>query len=397
MSAQELAPARVPMTPRRLVFVIGLSFALGYVVVLLGAIFGGQWLYDPQGRPIANDFVNVWAAGRLAFDGHPALAYDWVVHKSMEIRAVGHAFDNYYGWHYPPVFLLVAAPLAVLPFTVSAVAWLALTLSGFAAAMRSILRDNAGIAVALGFPAALWNVTAGQNGFLTAALIGAMLLLLEKRPILAGICLGLLSYKPHFGLLFPVALIAAGHWRALASAAVTTLILIALSCLTFGIESWAAFFAAMPKLNAAVLTQGLAEFGRLQSVFGLVRAQGGGEIFAWIAQGAVSVGCIAATFALWRCRAAYELKAAGLVTLALIATPYLYIYDFTLLAVAAAFLLRYALARGILVIDAVVFACAYGLLLAYPFVKTQVGLAAALLFVILTAWHIMKPASAPAA
>ena len=46
----------------------------------------------------------------------PAAAYDWPVHKAAEIRAVGHDFANYYGWHYPPTFLFVAAALATLPY-----------------------------------------------------------------------------------------------------------------------------------------------------------------------------------------------------------------------------------------------------------------------------------------
>lgn len=379
MTAQDFARPAAPASPMRLLGTIGLSLAIAYLIVLGAAWFGGHWLYDALGRPIANDFVNVWAAGRLTADGHPEMAYDWTIHKSMEVRAVGHAFENYYGWHYPPTFLLVAAPLALLPFTVSALAWLAGTLAAYTATIRTIIGDRSGWSLALGFPAALWNVTAGQNGFLTGALIGGTLLLLERRPVLAGICLGLLTYKPQFGLLFPIALIAAQQWRALLWAATTAIVMIALSVFVFGIESWSAFFAATPKMTEAVLGQGLAEFGRLQSVFGLVRGLGWSEKLAWSAQIVVALACIATTFALWRSRMAYELKAAALVALTLIATPYLYIYDLVVLAVACAFLLRYALPRGLVVAEAAGLSAVCLLLLAYPYVKTQVGLAAAII------------------
>ena len=76
-------------------------------------------------------------------------------------------------------------------------------LPAFVAAMATILGGRTGLLVACGFPAATWNVTAGQNGFLTAALIGGTLGLMERRTALAGVCLGLLTYKPQFGLLFP--------------------------------------------------------------------------------------------------------------------------------------------------------------------------------------------------
>src|SRR5262249_15335950 len=107
----------------------GTILALCYLVILCAAFFGGNFLVDGRGEPIANDFVNVWAAGRLALEGHAAAAYDWGLHKAAEVRAVGHDFANYYGWHYPPTFLFVAAALATLPYLASAITWLVATLA----------------------------------------------------------------------------------------------------------------------------------------------------------------------------------------------------------------------------------------------------------------------------
>lgn len=375
MSARELTPA-APIPASRLITVTLLALTLAYVIILGGAVWHGQWLLDAQGRPIASDFVNVWAAGRLTADGHPALAYDWAVHKSMEVRAVGHAFANYYGWHYPPPFLAVAALLATVTILPATFAWLSLTAAACAVTLRAILADRAGTLLALGFPASLWTVTAGQNGFLTTALIGGTLALIERQPVAAGICLGLLTYKPHFGLLFPVALIAARQWRVLVAASITALAMIAASWLAYGTETWMAFFAATPKMTQAVLGQGLAEFGRMQSVFGLVRAHGGGATLAWAAQASVSLLCVVSIFALWRSRVAFALKAAALATAALLATPYLYIYDLVVLAVPVAYLLRLGLADGFTLTERLGLPLAGALLLSYPLLKTQVGLAA---------------------
>jgi hypothetical protein len=191
-----------PFSATRTIRLIGLTLALGYLIVLGGSYLKGDFLVDAQNRPIANDFVNVIAAGRLTLRGDPAAAYDWPAHKQAEVGAVGHDFENYYGWHYPPTFLFVAAALAVLPYLAAAFVWLVATLCAYAAAIAGILGWRTGALVAFGFPAALWNVTAGQNGFLTAALIGGTLGLLERQPALAGICLGFLTYKPQFGLCF---------------------------------------------------------------------------------------------------------------------------------------------------------------------------------------------------
>ena len=126
--------------------------ALGYLAALGGAYLQGHFLADAQGQPIANDFVNVWAAGRLTLDGDPAAAYDWSVHKAAEVRAVGHDFANYYGWHYPPTFLFVAAALATLPYLAAAIVWLTATLAGYAAALAGIVGSAPASSLRSDFP-----------------------------------------------------------------------------------------------------------------------------------------------------------------------------------------------------------------------------------------------------
>jgi arabinofuranan 3-O-arabinosyltransferase len=385
MSAQDAArttghgDAAHQPSPTRLICLLGATLALGYLAALITAWLGGHFLLDGDGRPIANDFVNVWAAGRLALDGNPAAAYDWTLHKAAEVGAVGHDFPNYYGWHYPPPFLFVAAALATLPYLVAALVWLAVTLSAYAATLGGILGNRAGVLLALGFPAALWNVTAGQNGFLTATLIAGTLGLLERHPALAGLCLGLLSYKPQFGLLFPIVLIADRRWLTIVVAALTVGALAMASWLAFGSASWEAFVHWMPITGRVVLGEGAADWSRLQSLFGLMRAHGAGEMLAWVVQTASALAVVAGIVALWRCPACYEIKAAALAAGALLATPYIYMYDLVVLAVAVAFLLRLALRRGFSAVDVGALGAAGLLILSFPYVQTQVGLAAVII------------------
>ncbi|MGC1778841.1 MAG: glycosyltransferase family 87 protein [Xanthobacteraceae bacterium] len=367
-----------PVSARRAIRLVGLTLFVCYLIVLAGSLFKGNFLIDPQGRPIANDFVNVVAAGRLALDGTPAAAYDWPTHKRAEVRVIGHDFPDYYGWHYPPTFLFVAAALATLPFVAAAVVSLLATLALYVVALWGVL-GRTGVFVALGFPAALWNVTAGQNGFLTAALIGGTLGLLERRPAVAGLCLGLLTYKPQFGLLFPLALIADRRWLTIGVAAATAIGLAVLSVAVFGSASWLAFIHWMPITSHVVLGEGRADFGRLQSVFGLIRDYGGSQTLAWALQGAISVALAVLIVWLWRSRAPYDLKAAALAAATLAVTPYVYMYDLVALAVAVAFLIRHALERGFAAREVYALAAAGALILSFPYVKTQVGLAAVLI------------------
>jgi hypothetical protein len=264
------------------------------------------------------------------------------------------------------------------------------TLPLYAATVRMIVGARVGILLALGFPAALWNAVAGQNGFLTAALIGATLSLIERRPVAAGVCLGLLSYKPQFGLLFPIALLAGRCWRTIAAAAATVIAMIAVSTLAFGIASWRAFFEWMPVTSRIVLGEGRADWNRLQSVFGFIRSHGGGETFAWSAQIWLAVVLAAAVAWLWHGRQPFALKAAGLVAASLLATPYVYTYDLVILAIPVAFLVRLGLTQGFLPGEDIGLLVAALSLLCFPYQAAHIGLAVVLVVAALIARHILS-------
>jgi len=378
MAALDPALDASPRDPHRHALeLIGFALALAYALFLIGSAFAGAWVFDESGRVIDNDFIGVWAAGRLVLDGHPAAAYDWDLHRQVETAVVGRDFSGYYGWHYPPTFLFAAAALATLPYLAAWAAWLAITLPAYVAAVRTIVGERIGIVLALGFPGVLWNVSVGQNGFLTAALIGGTLIWLERRPLLAGVCLGLLTYKPQFGLLFPVVLLIGGHWRVLIAASVTAAALVAASLLAFGAESWQAFFHWMPVTSHAVFEEGRANLMKMQSLLGAVRWLGGSIAAAWTAQALLIAGALLAVGWLWRQRVRPEIKAAALATAALLATPYLYIYDFPVLAIPLAFLIRIGLREGFMPFELAGVAMACALILAFPLIAAPTGLAAA--------------------
>jgi arabinofuranan 3-O-arabinosyltransferase len=322
----------------------------------------------PNGGGVASDFVNVWAAGRMVLAGHAASVYDWPAHKLVEETAVGHAFDGYFGWHYPPTFLFVDAALSVIPYATARVVWTFGTFPAYLTAIRAIVGDRVGYFLGAAFPAVLANFIVGQNGFLTAGLVGGALTLIERRPALAGVLIGLLTYKPHLGLLFPIALAAGGHWRTFGVAAVVAVLIAAASWLAFGSESWNAFFASIGHTSQAFLSDGRADWSKLQTAFGLTRMLGGSETLAWVMQIAVALIAAVGVAALWRSRAGHEIKAAALATGALLATPYLYMYDLVALAVPLASLCRLG-ARGFLPHELPAIGIACLLILVFPFIK----------------------------
>ena len=368
-----------------------LALAAFNAAMIVAMYVGHAWLFDADGRLIHTDYINVWAAGKLALDGHPALAWDWPIHKQVQVEMLGHDYVGDYAWHYPPPFLFVAMALAHVSYAVGLAGWAAASFVPYIAMMRGLVGQRFGLLVAAAFPVVLGNTMAGQNGFLTAALLGGTLVLLPTRPVLAGICLGLLSYKPQYGLLFPLVLIAAGQWRTFIAAGVTTVVLALVSWIAFGTESWQAFFHWMPMFSQAFFTEGRATFYKMQSVFGLVRTFGGPEYLAWTLQWLMSGTVLVGVVWLWRSRVEYELKAASLAAGTLLLTPYLFLYDLMVLAIPVGLLIRLGLADGFRRNERAWLACAMALLIAFPFTEIPLGLGSTLIVAALIVRRVANP------
>src|SRR5450755_1541028 len=184
------------------------AFAL-LAAFVLGAGFliaTSNGLNDRFGRPLGTDFSNVYAAGTYVLDGEPTAPFDPAKQFAREQAIFGQA-TQFYGWHYPPFFLGLAGLLAAMPYWLALIVWQGVTLGLYLLAMHAIVPDDLPekiksdrlwLLLALAFPAVFINLGQAHNGFLTAALIGAALVMLDERPVLAGILIGCLAYKPQF-------------------------------------------------------------------------------------------------------------------------------------------------------------------------------------------------------
>jgi arabinofuranan 3-O-arabinosyltransferase len=359
------------------------------VAMLQAGVTSHWWIFDENGLGIPTDFVNVWSAGRLVMDGHPALAYDWDIQKQVQIAVLGQSYEGNFAWHYPPPFLFVALLLAHFPYAVAFVGWAAVSFVPYLAAMRAIVGRSFGFLLAAAFPVVFTNTLVGQNGFLTASLIGGTLALMPRWPVLSGVCLGLLSYKPQYGLLFPLVLIAASQWRVFVSAGVVAAMLAAVSWLAFGTESWQAFVHWMPMFNQAFLVEGRAPWGKMQSIFALTRYFDGPDAFAWTLQWIMSASVAIVLVAVWRSRKVqYNLKAAALAAGTLLVTPYLFLYDEMVLAIAVAFLVRAGLDEGFERHEVPALGLVAALLMIYPYLGAPTGFAATLVVAALIGYRI---------
>ncbi len=296
--------------------------------------------------PPSSDFVSFYAAGKLALAGTPQLAYDQAAHylAQQQATAEGAAYQYFF---YPPVYLILCALLATMPYMLAFAVFQAVTLGLFVLVMRRLLQEQSAgwLAPLLAFPAVFWTLGLGQNAFLTAALFGAFTLLLDRRPVGAGVLLGMLCYKPHFGLLVPAALLAGRYWVACAAATATVAWLVGASIALFGWQTWHDYIVAFAG-SGAVYASGRIDFAGIVSPFGAARLLGFGPWPAYAIQGVSALVMLALVALIWRRPVRQSLRFATLLAATLLAVPLVLLYDKLLALVAIAWLLRDARESG---------------------------------------------------
>ncbi len=320
------------------------------VVLMLGLISGitwqlaGQGNLTPRGEPVLPDFGIFYTAGRLALQGQAVAAYD--------AGTLTDAFQAFFAlqpgavsWNYPPPLLLPVAALAALPYLAAAGLWGAIGLGGLIAALRALAPGGTLLLAGLLFPGTTMALLAGQTSLLVAAALGGGLALLERRPEVAGVLLGLLVLKPNLAVLVPLALIAGGRWRALAAATGAAVLLGAISLAAFGMEPWHGFVTNLTTI-AGWDAAGVLRAWRMPSVYVQAKSLGlpGGAAMA--VQLAAAMGAATAVVWIWRRVQSDTLRGAVLVAAIPLASPYVFEYDLVVLILAVLLLWRDGLARG---------------------------------------------------
>lgn len=327
---------------------------LALMVVVLGyLVVTSSHAVDVAGRPLGTDFSSFYAAGRAVLEGRAADAYAPALHYAREQAAFG-AETPFYGWDYPPFFLLPFALLALLPYPLALLVWLATTLALYLVAIRAVIASIRPAAshgaswwlLAVGFPAVFVNLGHGQNGFLSAALIALALVNLDKRPLVAGLCFGLLAYKPQLALMVPLVLIATWRWPVIAAAIVTVALLALATTLIAGVQVWPAFLKSTAFARTELLEGGGPGWEKVQTVFAWARLWGGTNAIAYALQGVATLAIAMAL--IWQGRGSARLawKAAALAIATVAAAPFSIDYDMMVLAVAIAFLATDGLEHG---------------------------------------------------
>ena len=322
-----------------------LSIALGTPYLIKLWTLDSSGLSPYSGRFAEWDYVNLWLGGRLALLGRLSTIFDVESYRAF-MGTFSHTHVDSQEWSYPPSILLIGAPLATMPLFPSYLVWTFGAIGLLFWALRAGALPLTLCFAALVSPAMFMNVVLGQNGSLSAAFLCGGLLLLRRRPVLAGILFGLLTFKPHLGLMIPVCLIAYRQGSAIAAAVATAMAITALTAICFGMESWILFFEKTAPMMRAILEAPYPQVYHASSasIFTLVRSFDGSLAAAWICQTLAALGAGVFVWRAWRMECADDLARIALTIIAtFVATPYAYMYDLTAYCVAILMLIAMTL------------------------------------------------------
>jgi hypothetical protein len=300
---------------------------------------------DPQGKPAGTDFLNFFSAGRMVLEGRALEAWDYHAVSDLQ-RAIFPGLEGSTPWAYPPPALLVVTPFALVPYGVGLLLWTALGLTLFVLALRPVIaRIPHAWWLLAAFPGVWLGIGQGQTQFIIAALAGGALVLLDRRPVLAGVLIGLMVIKPQIAVLFPLLLIAQGRWRTFAAAAVAAVTATAVSLAAFGVESIDAWRESLAVLSEA-MEVGASPGHKFVTPYPASRLLGIPPVGAAIVHLVLATAALAACWLLWRKHRSVPMSGAALVLGTFLVTPYAVDYDLALLAFAIAWWAAMGLGHG---------------------------------------------------
>jgi hypothetical protein len=303
-------------------------------VIVAAAVVELIWNFR---HPTSRDFVSFWGAAQLALQGRAPAAYDNAVLHAVQSAVAVFSPNSENPFPYPPAYLLLVMPFGLLSFPVAMAAWALCTFGFYLYGARKLMPQSGWLAAA--FPTVFANAAAGQNGFLTAGILMTGLSMISRRPLLAGMVLGCMVIKPQLALLLPVALVAGRRWRVIAGGAISSIAIMLLGMLSFGLPAMAAWIHQLP-LYAALTRDGLVGWSKLASVYAAARELGLSPGCALAVNAVFGAAGAAAVWHMWRSSADEGARVAIAAAATGLASPYLLFYDTLCVVPAFVWLIR---------------------------------------------------------
>ena len=314
-----------------------LGFCALVLVIYLLQIWGDRKGQISGYPPPFGDFFALWSYAKIAI-AHPVTElYNFSTLHARQV-ALGMNPSRQNPFPYPPTFIVLLWPLGLLPYEVAYLVWTVGTLALFvwavAATCSRLPLCVLGVILA---PASAATIVYGQSGFFAAALIAAGIRIAGSRPILGGILLGILSYKPQLGFLVPIALFSAGFWPALRAACATVAGLAAFATLAFGWAVWPAWISMLPAYAEIFDTWPVQKF--TPTIIGNLQLVG---LTLPMAKDIQALAAVVVAILVWGCfrRKPTRLAAAALLVGTFLATPHAFLYDLPMVMAAVALFIQ---------------------------------------------------------
>ena len=234
--------------------------------VLLGLVVWGLYainiatpgLRDREGQLKGADFLHFYVLGNIARMHDGSMLYDAPRQAALAQQAINQEPGESYLPVYGPQFSLIFRPLAGLPYGWAAAAWMLASALTCAICCWLVLRvcphlrdDRATVLIlAAAFPGFFFMVASGQNSALALiAFTAAFFCFRAERLFLAGMALGLLAYKPQFGVMAAVVFVLTLEWRVIAGALMTGAGQLAVGALYYGRAALDTYFKGLTQIN----------------------------------------------------------------------------------------------------------------------------------------------------
>jgi len=284
---------------------------------------------DATSLVVGRDFLNFWMYGRAAWLPDPSRFYDPHLYNAVLTALLGADYPGQ-NWSYPPSIMLIASAFGRLSYFPALLCWTVLGFGIFVWVARRRIGDHRLLIPIVLSPAGIFCLMSGQSSFLTTAILLTIMSCVDRRPMFAGVLIGLLTLKPQLGLLFPVMLLASARWRVFVAATVTALLIVGVTAALFGPQVWTDFvLKGLPVQNLVLVDPERVGTPFYPTIFMNVRGTGASYAVAMTVQACFSAFAVGAVFFAYRFRknADPQMLSALFFACSICAGPYLLSYD----------------------------------------------------------------------